>query len=267
MKSESKGDNDVGSLSAPPSYTAFAPFYDALLRSDDRDARQAETLAWLFERMNVQSNSRIVDAACGCGGTVAALKTLGYSGVLGCDASQDMLTIARNRYAQLEWHVRRWNELASLFKGAARARAIWALGHSVAHCSDEEFLSVFESMRQSLIAGGICIIDARDWLSLTCNQVLELGRPIGAFRWLGVFEVNGVSYEIEDRCTYVGNRQITDYRVTPVLDRRRTQGFSFSWSTRTANAIAADMEAAGFVEVEILQNPRWPYLLIVGIAV
>lgn len=259
----------AGSMGIVPphrTYAKFAPFYDALLRSERRDKRQAGVLEWLFGRYGLPRDAELADVACGCGGTVAELLDAGFCRTRGCDASAEMLRFARARCPLATFTECLWSDLPSAFAASQGLSAVWALGQSVAHCADDEFGGIFRAFQRVLRPGGLCVVDVRDWVATAAHPAFEYGRPVGAYRWLGRLRIDGTAYDVEDWCDYADTRQITSYRVTPTAHGpSEAREFQFSWSTRSGQELCGDMRAAGFARAEVVQHPDWPYLLVIGV--
>jgi glycine/sarcosine N-methyltransferase len=158
-------------------YDDFAEDYaDAILSDfDEVSRRQGERLNALLRPRGVQ---RVLDVACGSGLQSLALAQLGYR-VTGLDISEGMIAQAKRnaqrRRVAANWVVGDWHDLRRLFPRPFDAVICW--GNSLSHVSDaEDLAAVLSEMAAVTRAGGVCLVDLRDW-----DRVMQ-ERPKGSVR-------------------------------------------------------------------------------------
>lgn len=141
------------------SYGVLAEYYDSLTTDVDYE-NWADFLEKLFRRSGEDIRS-VVDLGCGTGSLTAALTARGYR-LTGVDLSEDMLTVAAQKCAELA--------PAPLFLHQDMSRlALWEAADAVVCCLDSlnyvtrpaavqrTFRRVFESLRP----GGLFVFDIR----------------------------------------------------------------------------------------------------------
>jgi SAM-dependent methyltransferase len=145
-------------------YDAFAPDYHWIFSEEHLSGhrflhRYRDVLAALPPR------AEVLDCACGTGLEALALARKGFR-VTASDASVGMVEQARQLFADSNVDVRvercAWDALASMF--GTRFDAVLCTGNSIAHCSGETtMLAALSAMRSVLRAGGVLVVESRDW--------------------------------------------------------------------------------------------------------
>ncbi len=113
------------------------------------------------------SGARVLDAACGIGVDAAALLRRGFD-VAASDASDEMAAVARHRLRSLGADgssvvTSAWADLPDNFE-AESFDAVFCIGNSIAHASDETaMVAAFEAFRSILAPGGMLVVDTHDW--------------------------------------------------------------------------------------------------------
>lgn len=114
-----------------------------------------------FDKLGVERNNGIIDLGSGTGWLVGDLTGLGYTDVVGFDASEDNLKVAREKYG--DRFVRGdWEKLSEYFiKG--EHKVIMSLGRSLPHTEKREvFSNVLYQVSETLDDSGVFIFDMPD---------------------------------------------------------------------------------------------------------
>jgi glycine/sarcosine N-methyltransferase len=123
------------------------------------------------QRLGAFADPAVLDCACGVGADAAALARRGYR-VWGSDGSGAMVAQARKRCGEagvdVPLRVSRWQDLPTCF--ADRFDLVLCLGNSVSHVGAEDMVGAFGGMAGVLGAGGLLIVNARNWEKLRREQ-------------------------------------------------------------------------------------------------
>ncbi len=152
-------------LSRPDQYEALAADYHWLY--DDLTHRVGTATPGVRAALaGLSDHARILDAACGIGVDVAALRRRGFE-VVGSDASESMLAVGRARLddAQIDAVLLHstWDELPTRLDGQ-RFDAVMCTGNSLAHSRGHtELVANLSSLAELLHPGGMLVADAQHW--------------------------------------------------------------------------------------------------------
>jgi SAM-dependent methyltransferase len=141
-----------------PFYGAFAWAYDLL--SDRPVAAESATIAALFTARGRPPGARVLDAGCGTGRYALELSRLGYR-VTGIDASPDLLAIARGQPGA--GAVTFLTADLTRLPATPQYDAILCRGVLNDLLHDRDRRDAFLGFARVLIAGGVLVLDVRDW--------------------------------------------------------------------------------------------------------
>ena len=203
---------------------------------------------------DLPEGARVLDAACGVGFDARSLHRRGFR-VTATDASAAMVEQCRARLTAAGVDVPvatcAWAELPGRFE--ADFDAVLCTGNSLAHApSTTARRAALCGFFEVLVAGGTVIVDAQDWRivhergnhrdndpQVIARDGLQATRN---FYWR-------VSGPFGDPITLELTLVVRDG------DRERTTRHRVTFSPFTADELVAELEACGFVDVDILQNP------------
>lgn len=137
------------------SYGDFARFYDCLTENIDYDFL-ADYYSGLLKKYGGEGNrTELLDLACGSGNLSIPLMDLGYN-VTGCDLSEDMLVMAKQKTSEIMWLNL---DMTGLPFSEEFDFAVCALD-SINHLEDREAVkSAFKGVFAALKRGGIFAAD------------------------------------------------------------------------------------------------------------
>jgi 2-polyprenyl-3-methyl-5-hydroxy-6-metoxy-1,4-benzoquinol methylase len=115
----------------------------------------------------------IVDAGCGTGGLLDALRQAGYARITGFDASVDAVSFARERQVAVELHDLR--AFASFYPGESFDVII--CNDVLCYFKNEELVAVLDSFRKRLRPGGIFISNNNAFPALRGTHDIALHIP------------------------------------------------------------------------------------------
>ena len=141
-----------------PFYTEYAWAFDLLI---DRPVRKecATIVAWLVER-GVQPAARLLDAGCGTGRYASELARRGYI-VHGIDKSPELVAVAAHSAAGRENVSFAVGDI--LTPPTAEYDAVLCRGVLNDLIETEQRDAAFAAFAGTLRAGGVLIVDVRDW--------------------------------------------------------------------------------------------------------
>lgn len=253
-------------------YAKLAPYYRPMLEKRDHFAKQLKLLNVFLSRYGTSRTARILDAACGTGDVVTGLHTMGYSQVAGVDASEDMLAQAQalQGVADVPLQKCRWQELDRYLGSYGNYDVIFILGHALPHAEKEEIPAIVRNVYNGLNPGGIFVFDIRMWTRVQDGSLVQPGRQIGIFRWLGKFRSGKHCYWVDDCCEYESGRQYITYRFRRINDGGlgwdHEERLVLSYTPFEPEEALRWLQDAGFRQIEVQQpDPKkWPYMLVVG---
>lgn len=203
-------------------YDKLSKYYRPLAVQRKHFDDQIKLLQALFHRNGKTTQTRILDAACGTGDVLAGLYRDGYHALAGVDGSAAMVAQAQilPEMAYVPVEACDWQDLGRYFKENGTFDFVFVLGHALPHASKTEIPGIIKEVFEGLSPGGVFTFDLRMWARNEEGILVEPGRPVGIFRWLGEIEdEDGRKYWMDDRCSYLQGRQYITYRF-----RRIKQG-------------------------------------------
>lgn len=161
-------------------YDQFSKVYDRFVNWEERLSHELPFLVSKLGNVNHASNqtATILDAACGTGHHIIALKDNGFD-VIGADISSNMVEIAQHNANKsgftIPFKQAEFGKLSETF-GDKRFDGLLCLGNSLPHCLDDEALSeTLSDFRTVMRPGGKLIIQNRNF-----DQVIKMKN-----RWMG----------------------------------------------------------------------------------
>jgi SAM-dependent methyltransferase len=146
---------------SPNLYSRLARYYD-LTHGWREYAREARFIRELFNRFNGSATVRALDLFCGTGGHSIALARLGFD-VVGLDASEDMLMLAKRKANSGDMNVRFETGDCRSLAFVGEFDLVLGLGQSLQYLvTYDEINSAFRSVRCALRSGGLWIFDIID---------------------------------------------------------------------------------------------------------
>jgi SAM-dependent methyltransferase len=249
-----------GGVSTAAFYDALAPFYH--LNYADWEAgiqRQAAALdAVLRSRGGLLPPADLLDAACGIGTQSLGLAALGYR-VSGSDLSAEAIERARGEAAErtlpIEFSVA---DMRSVDVHHGREfDAVLACDNALPHLLDDgEILVALRAFHRCTRPGGLCLVSVRDYASDVREGVQALTpvvHPVDGGRSI-VFQVWEFSGQVYETSLYLVDDR---HDAEPHVRVLRARYFAV-----TLRVLQRLMEAAGFVDVERLDEPFYQPLLV-----
>ncbi len=232
--------NEIGSEEVQRGYGDFAEAYDALTFNVPYD----EIAEYYSEILcGLTNGRRLLDMGCGTGNLSLRMAALGFD-VIGQDASEEMLTIAASKSADIRWICQNMSETEL----GEPADTIISTLDSVNHLqSTEEMEQCFRAVSRNLKKGGVFAFDV--------NTVYKHREILGSNTF--VYDVDGVY------CVWQNEFDQSDNSVGIELDLffeeddgAYTRGYeSFREVAVSEDELRRRLERAGFQIVEI-----WEYL-------
>ena len=202
----------------------------------------------------LRDGARVLDAACGIGFDALSLHRRGFR-VTATDASPAMVEQCRARLASegvdLPVATCGWADLPQRF--GADFDAVLCTGNSLAHApSRTARRAALRGFAEVLDAGGTLILDAQDW-----EVIHERGDhcddgPQVVTRY-GLRATRHFDWQVPDR---FGDPVILELTfVVRGGDGEHRTRHAVTFCPFTSEDLVADIGAAGFVDVEVVQNP------------
>jgi SAM-dependent methyltransferase len=153
---------------ARPFYTSFAWAFDLLIARPV--AAECEHIAAMLSGRGVASDARLFDAGCGTGRYALALARQGYR-VTGLDLSPELIAVARQRpgAASVDFVV---GDLTQPAPGSPYA-AVLCRGVLNDFLDEQSRRDAFTAFAQSLVKGGVLVLDVRDWDATVRRRTAE----------------------------------------------------------------------------------------------
>lgn len=224
-----------------PFYAEYAWAYDLLI---DRPVRKecAAIAGWLVER-GVLPGADLLDAGCGTGRYAAEMARRGYV-VHGIDLSPELVEVARRSITE-------GGLSASFAVGDILARPAGQYGASLCRgvlndvVDDHDREAVFATFAQALRAGGVLILDVRDWEASAERKARE---PLFRKRVLtdrGTLTFTSVT-ELDP-----GNRRLLVSERHTLVDhgQERSSDYQFVMQCWTRNELHSSLTRCGFENV------------------
>lgn len=184
--------------------------------------------------------TKIIDFGCGTGHLTRTLATAGRS-VIGVDPSPTMLGYARRQSGagSVTWI----DGGAESIREDGDADLVISSGNSIMHVAPEELPGVLRAIAAALRPGGLITFESRDpgaraWEQWGRDATYgERDTPFGRLReWLEVISVEGGRVEFDAHNVFADGR---------------TEVFTSVLWFRTAAELVAELEAAGFTDVDV----------------
>jgi SAM-dependent methyltransferase len=146
---------------SPNLYSRLAKYYDDL-HSRREYPEEVAFVKEIFRKFSESATERTLDLFCGTGGHSIPAARLGFD-VVGLDASQDMLSIARRKVRSDELSVRFEMGDCRALPFASEFDLVFGFGQSLQYLvSYDEIRDSFRGIHRALRPGGICIFDIID---------------------------------------------------------------------------------------------------------
>lgn len=149
-------------------YKKIAPYFD-LLHPSDRPSSWIDFIIWSFGEFARVEVGKVLDCGCGTGAQSVPLIKAGYE-VTATDLSPDMLDIARRKFKENVFDVRtEVQDVRSLPFDNEFDAAIFMFSAFNHLLNPEEPLKALNSMKRSVVNGGVVIFDVFNALNIIEN--------------------------------------------------------------------------------------------------
>jgi len=216
-----------------PFYGSFAWAYDLL--SDRPVPEECAFVAAVLAEQGIAAGARVLDAGCGTGRYTRTLANHGYR-VAGVDRSEELLAIARRGEGRFV--------AADLIALPLRRVFAGVLCRGVLNdvLEDDARRAVLRGLAGALVAGGVLVLDVRDWDATMRAKTL---RPIHE-RTVST-ERGTLTFRSETRLQPPSRRMLISerHRLT-AGGESRTQAYEFVMRCWTREELTARLTDAGF---------------------
>ena len=249
-------------------YSKWSKYYHEMAIKRNHFGNHRQLLLKLFELINVNKKSRILDAACGTGDVGANLFKDGYRNFHLNDISLEMTSHLDNCDIDgLKISNYSWEDLNLFFKRNEAFDLVYILGHSLPHAPFENMSQIFNNIFNGLKSGSHFIFDMRTWVKDKNSNLIQENRLPNEYRSLGNYSFNNEELEIFDRVSYDGRSQIVEYKIIKNTQDADYESFFVNYSIFTENEIIELLERVGFTLINNLSKNTnsfdfWSYSII-----
>jgi SAM-dependent methyltransferase len=196
----------------------------------------------------------------------------GYTNVEGVDGCPEMLARGRElpEHGRIKLSPCPWGEARQVLENRGSFDCIFLLGNSVAHFEKGQIKDLLALLADHLSPDGMLAFDMRNWTRAASGALVEAGRPVNVYRWLGEIRLGDRRFWVDDVCAYGEERQYISYRFRRMAvndigwDFEESPLIKVSYATFDMDEACAWLKAAGcdHGSIETQLPCGWSYIVV-----
>lgn len=249
-------------------YKLLAPIYRQIANHRRYFAKQVSLLENIFDLLGIQSDCKILDAACGTGDVAASLYRRGYN-IFASDGSEDMLAQWKSDAPPIKRMNCDWAVIDVVFFDFGTFDLVFMLCNSIAHASLETVQNkLLKNVFTGLNEQGWFVFDVRAWQRDSAGKIYEAGRPIDVERMLQKVNLPDGQYWLIDKVKidYGHAYQSVEYVLSKCNEPQHKYPAEIRYSLFDWKDASEWLNDAGFRRdsIHVFKFPDWDYLIISG---
>ncbi len=243
-------------------YDLFAFIYRDLIEATGRLNAIKHLVKHLISVIEIKTDHRILDIACGTGDVLFEFYKNGIKDVTGIDSSVNMISQAKVILPEAQLINGSWDEINNNIPKKECFNLITSTSISLMHAdSFIEFQRILYSISNMLCENGVFVIDNRNWdFDKKTKKLIQRNREVNSCQFLAEIKKGNSTYSITDNCFYEKDRQYVEYTI--IKNNSQKENILVSYLKIHTKDLIKLLYKYGYQKVWVNNINKWPYDII-----